>query len=178
LKIKIINNFITEDDCDYIVGILNGLDVFNLLESRGPSKVRIMRFKNKDLNEIVEEYAIKTKKEIENFFKIQNSIVSDYGAFISKQGYSMDAHIDTINDYGLFDYLKYSSVLYLNEEFDGGDIYFPNVNFSYSPKKGDLIIFPANDLEYMHGVSKINTGSRHTLAYWYSNSGDCEPLIN
>ena len=164
----------SDEDCDYIVGILDALDVFNLLESRGPSKVRMMRFKDKDLDQIVAEYAFKIKPEVEKFFNVENTIVSDYGAFISKKGYSMDPHIDTVNDYGLFDYLKYSAVLYLNDEFDGGDIYFSNLNVSYAPQKGDLIIFPANDLNYMHGVSQINEGKRHTLAYWYSENGEWE----
>lgn len=178
MKIKVFNNFISDDECDHIVGVLDYLDVFRLLEERGPNKVRMMRFKNKDLDDIVKEYAFKVMKEIEIFFEKENLIVSDYGAFISKMGYTMNPHIDTINDYGLFNYLKYSAVLYLNDEFEGGDIYFPNMNFRHSPKKGDLIIFPSNNLEYEHEVKFIDSGKRHTLAYWYSHEGDCLPLIN
>lgn len=58
-----------------------------------------------------------------------------------------------------------SALVYLNDDYDGGELYFPELNFSVKPKSGMLITFPGN-LHYVHGVSKITKGVRYTLSQW------------
>ena len=51
----------------------------------------------------------------------------------------------------------------LNENFEGGMLYYPNKNIEIKPKKGYSAIHLGN-LEYLHGVTKITHGSRYTIA--------------
>jgi len=63
----------------------------------------------------------------------------------------------------------YSSVLYLNDDFEGGETYFPDYNYCITPKTGKLIIFKSG-AEHIHGVKEITSGKRYTMATWYTRN--------
>ena len=55
-------------------------------------------------------------------------------------------------------------IVLLNDEFDGGELFFPNLGLSYGRDfKGSLIEFPAGLEEYRHGVNPVENGVRYTL---------------
>jgi hypothetical protein len=60
----------------------------------------------------------------------------------------------------------YTGLIYINDDYTGGEIYFPNVDLSLKPKAGTLVIFPGT-LDYLHGV-KIVGGLRHTLTMFFT----------
>ena len=62
----------------------------------------------------------------------------------------------------------YTSVTYLNDDFQGGETDFTTENFSVKPKVGRSILFDGKRFE--HGVKKITEGVRYTFALWYSNN--------
>jgi hypothetical protein len=162
-----------------MVDRINKLKSDGELEPRGNLKHRSMRYSCDSLDLITRSYANKSKCVTQVY---QNPgyrlVTSDYGLFVSSPGYSMPPHIDTINDGGVFSYLKYAVVIYLNDEYTGGSIYFPNIDEEYFPKKGDAVVFPSNDEKYLHGVKEILSGNRYTLAYWYSEDGDWVTYFN
>lgn len=49
---------------------------------------------------------------------------------------------------------------YVNDDFDDGEIYFPERNFTYKPQSGDVAYYKRNEL---HGVNAITKGKRYTL---------------
>ena len=58
-----------------------------------------------------------------------------------------------------------STIVYLNDDYDGGEIYFPRLNYSIKPKRGMLISFPGS-LYYIHGVKENLAGNRYTITHW------------
>lgn len=58
-----------------------------------------------------------------------------------------------------------SIFIYLNDDFEGGVLEFPNFQFEFVPRQGDIIAFPA-DHRYMHNVSAVTSGTRCVLATW------------
>ena len=77
-----------------------------------------------------------------------------------------------------------TSVFYLNEGYDGGEISFRIFNeeltelvqiIDYKPSKGDVIIFPSKHPFY-HGVRKVISGEKYILrSYWrHTYEGDPE----
>jgi hypothetical protein len=58
-----------------------------------------------------------------------------------------------------------SILVYLNDDFSGGEIYFPDRDVIISPKPGMLILFPGTK-NYEHGVKKVESGIRYTLSIW------------
>ena len=56
-------------------------------------------------------------------------------------------------------------VTYLNDDYIGGDINFKFLKQSFSPKKGNLLIYPGN-WNYMHEVMPV-TGIRYAIVIWF-----------
>jgi len=56
-------------------------------------------------------------------------------------------------------------LVYLNDDYDGGYLYFPEFDYYLKPSPGDIVIFPGS-LYYVHGVSTVTKGVRYTLSQW------------
>lgn len=54
---------------------------------------------------------------------------------------------------------------YMNEDFDGGYLYFPDYDYYLKPKKNSIIMFPGG-LHCVHGVTEITNGTRYTISQW------------
>lgn len=61
-----------------------------------------------------------------------------------------------------------SVVMYLNDDYEGGEMLFPNSNVSIKPEAGSIVFFPSNFL-YVHEVSEIKSGTRYSMPHWYHN---------
>ena len=53
----------------------------------------------------------------------------------------------------------YKIALYIGD-FEGGEINFPKLNFTYKPEENDLLIFKA-DKEYAHQTFEVKSGTRY-----------------
>jgi hypothetical protein len=62
---------------------------------------------------------------------------------------------------------KWASIIYLNDDFDGGEIYFPETANVYRPIAGALIFFEGC---LWHGVQPVSRGIRYTSPSWYSTN--------
>lgn len=61
----------------------------------------------------------------------------------------------------------YSTIIYLNEEFEGGELFFPqHNNLTLKPKIGTMICFKG-DSKHLHGVKKITSGIRYTISIFW-----------
>jgi predicted 2-oxoglutarate/Fe(II)-dependent dioxygenase YbiX len=67
-----------------------------------------------------------------------------------------------------------ASVIYLNDDYEGGEIYFPDQGMSIKPKHGQLIAFPG---AWWHGVTAVSNGLRYTSPAWYSRDPRHEARI-
>ena len=75
------------------------------------------------------------------------------------EGQSMGPHFDGQD--GNMD-LAYSLVAYLNDDYEGGEIHFPDQNITVKPKAGSLIMFPSQ-IPYIHEVKPITSGTRYMI---------------
>lgn len=69
------------------------------------------------------------------------------------EGVKLHEHTDQHTDPSV----QYASILYLNDDYSGGELFFPNLNIEIKPKPGTLLIFPGSD-KYNHGVRFVNKG--------------------
>jgi predicted 2-oxoglutarate/Fe(II)-dependent dioxygenase YbiX len=58
-----------------------------------------------------------------------------------------------------------SIVLFLNDEFEGGEFVFPDLHIQVKPKPGLLVCFPS-DQNYLHGVNSVKSGERYSIVSW------------
>lgn len=58
--------------------------------------------------------------------------------------------------------IEYAANIYLNDNYEGGELIFNNLRYSLKPKAGQLILFPSG-IEYKHEVSQITDGDRYSV---------------
>jgi predicted 2-oxoglutarate/Fe(II)-dependent dioxygenase YbiX len=63
--------------------------------------------------------------------------------------------------------IDYSTLIHLNDDYSGGELYFPEYDIKFKPKAGNLVIFPSNRY-YLHGVAKIESKPRYTSGQFWS----------
>ena len=111
------------------------------------------------------------KKLIHINYNAEIPLYSDTLNFIRwPEGYELYLHADNINPNGHphnFPYREFASVIYLNDDYNGGQMYFPQWEFEPEMKPGSVCIAPAG-LDYMHGVKKISDGVRYTISSFYT----------
>jgi predicted 2-oxoglutarate/Fe(II)-dependent dioxygenase YbiX len=81
--------------------------------------------------------------------------------------YEKGGHLPAHQDQGVSSRVL-SSVMYLNDNYDGGEIEFKNSNVKLKPEAGSIIFFPSNFL-YIHEVYPITNGARYSMPHWYHN---------
>jgi hypothetical protein len=59
----------------------------------------------------------------------------------------------------------YTGLVYLNDNFTGGELVFPDRDVVIIPKPGLLVGFPSNH-KFVHAVPKVLSGKRYTLPVW------------
>ena len=98
----------------------------------------------------------KAKKE----FNDNNLFITSYMISSYDPGFSLPVHVDTED---MRECNKISMVLYLNNNFEGGDIIFPLINYKHSPKAKELCCFLSEPKENAHGVEVIESGKRYVM---------------
>lgn len=59
-----------------------------------------------------------------------------------------------------------SGIFYLNKDFEGGELEFPFLNFTYQPYPGDLLIFPAG-VPFSHAAKPVTSGEKYSIVSWW-----------
>jgi prolyl 4-hydroxylase len=88
-------------------------------------------------------------------------------------GYPVGGHYIEHNDAENFNNGKWTRIaerdvsflFYLNGEFGGGELEFPELGLTIKPKKGMMIAFPSYR-EFVHKVHPVTWGHRYTLVSW------------
>lgn len=129
-------------------------------------------------------YITKAARSNEVFRKINNRCYElIYSAVQNYKGmFKIEADIKDVEPYGL---LKYSSgeeykfhydgdteskrsisvLIYLNDDYVGGEIEFPNFKVKIKPKSGTLILFPSN-YAYGHIAHPVESGTKYVIVTW------------
>jgi predicted 2-oxoglutarate/Fe(II)-dependent dioxygenase YbiX len=112
-----------------------------------------------NINAAIIEYLNASNKNKNDYISKNTYGVSNW--ILNKR---MNPHIDTI---------KYDNpdthnprpiinvLLYLTDDYVGGEITFPEIDMVIKPKAGSVVIF---DADLMHGVNEIKSGARKTLS--------------
>jgi predicted 2-oxoglutarate/Fe(II)-dependent dioxygenase YbiX len=117
-----------------------------------------------EIKAIGKHYIELVSQKITTEFEINAPIFTDILCFNKwRTGDTQHPHADDDNGFG---WRKFGCVLYLNEEYEGGEIYFPHQNTTLKQKANTLAFFPG-DAEFLHGVKPITSGIRYTLStFW------------
>jgi len=77
-----------------------------------------------------------------------------------EEGHGMHNHYDASRPNDI------ATVVYLNNDYEGGEIHFPDYGIEIKPEPGDLLCFP-DEPHFVHGVKPILKGTRYTTPRWF-----------
>ena len=111
--------------------------------------------------------------------KLEEAVSAVYGKAVTPSsihaqkwdvGSSANPHSDNSDFEGNptdgFDNLKYVGILYLNDDYEGGQLFFPEHKIFISPNPGSMYIF-SGGIENIHGVTEITSGTRYSIvSFW------------
>ncbi len=58
-------------------------------------------------------------------------------------------------------------LVYLNGDFEGGELVFPDYDLTIKPEAGDLLMFPSGH-QYRHWVTPVTSGTRYYFSAFFS----------
>lgn len=180
-NIKTITNFLNEKEIDTAFSFLNKYEV-NYNATHSYPIVALPEYKHDEKYYIFgNKLGSKMQKTAESLYELPLIRDEGFQLVVHPTGTYIDPHTDILDiddpDYEndsyddqikRFPYLwsgHLSILAYLNDDFEGGEIYFPELDYGIKPERGMLITFPGN-LHYVHGVAPITSGVRYTVSQW------------
>jgi hypothetical protein len=96
-------------------------------------------------------------------------ICADEGYQVVKynEGGFYKAHVDGGED---FLYRKVSGIIYLNDDYEGGELEFTKFNLKIKPKKNSIVLFPSN-YAYEHRAHPVIKGQKMCIVTWFFSTG-------
>ena len=91
----------------------------------------------------------------------QNISPMQYVEAINFVKYGVGEHFAPHNDHGQTYVCAVSTVTYLNDNYEGGDIEFTKLGMRIKPKPGDVLVFPSNYI-YTHSSIPVTNGVKYS----------------
>jgi hypothetical protein len=180
MKAKFIDNFLTQEECDYIVETVNKGELWERIkpgdfwDNRTVNAMTLYHNNNKELAVKLFEVREKIREKIKELYS-EADIFPDLCQVVRWfPGMEQQPHADDMTDSKdteAFHHRHYGAILYLNDNYSGGKTYYPQHNFEITPVKGRLAIHPG-DTEHYHGVTKVEGGIRYTMASFWTRNKD------
>lgn len=160
---NIIENFIHIDDCKYLINYFDSNEN-KTWNNRKEFSHRTLLFDDIDnlTQQLLLYYQIKLKFFIEHFYNCHLNNWNKPEICRWLKGESMPMHGDNANG---IDDMNYSSIIYLNNDYKGGEIQFSDKN-KYRLNAGSVIFFNSDKYNF-HEVLEITDGKRYTIPLWF-----------
>ena len=65
--------------------------------------------------------------------------------------------------------ISYTALVYINDDYQGGELVFPQHNLKIKPKSGTLVMFPSTCM-YPHEVAEVLSGARYTYSMFMASA--------
>jgi hypothetical protein len=129
---------------------------------------------NYDIKKLVNKFKFDATKLAMSIFD-EEHLYPDYTDLVLwEAGSGMLVHADNCDAEGNPNYVHwrdYSGVVYLNDDFVGGETWFPDHGPKFvKPRKGKFVLYPST-LEYAHGVTTV-VGTRYTMPIWFTKNSN------
>ena len=182
-------NFMTEEELTFLLDAAKNITIWDVTEShynengtmiydhtywenRVATK-NTLNQNNPEIVPVIENMVIRLKHEVDKFFSVDVSPTSP--AIVRwLPGQLQMPHADKElhdgpdagqpNDFPWYDI---AGLFYLNDDYQGGELYFPLQNIEFKPKAGAAYFFPG-DKNFIHGVREIKSGIRYVIPFFWT----------
>lgn len=83
-----------------------------------------------------------------------------------KPGQHFHEHIDNIAGHSSWGQRQLSAVVYLNDDYTGGELVFPRQDMLLKPRAGDVVLFPSH-FTHPHASRDVKTGVKYSVVTWF-----------
>lgn len=194
-QIQARENFMTREEHSYLIEIAKNLNKWDVTETHynedgtviydseyWKDRVATGRTLNEidpKIYDVINGMVERLKTEVDSFFNVNArptspAIVRWLPGQLQMPHADKELHDGTPND---FPYYDLAGLFYLNDDYEGGELYFPHQNIEFKPKAGAAYFFPG-DKNYIHGVREIKSGIRYVIPFFWTileHTGDKKP---
>lgn len=114
-----------------------------------------------ELNKIWKDAYDSQLPAVEDYCKAYN-VKMDYWEAMNFIKYGPGQHFQEHADHGFSYIATVSLVAYPNDNYEGGELFFPKLNLNIKPKAGDLYIFPSTFL-FSHRAMPVHSGTKYSI---------------
>jgi hypothetical protein len=188
-NIVALDNFITEEELTYLNNFARNNTVWDITESHYNEdglciydasywEDRVATESSLDSGDpnivkIIKQLQSRLKVEVDKFFNV-DAFPTSPALVRWLPGQYQQPHADKELHIGEdrgkpndFPYYDLSGLFYLNNDYEGGELYFPDHGIQFKPKAGSAYFFPG-DLNYLHGVTEITSGIRYVCPFFWT----------
>jgi hypothetical protein len=117
---------------------------------------------SQELQQIWQECYDAQKAAVDDYSRTYNINKLRYWEAFNFVRYGEGQHFMEHHDHGFSYNCTVSLVAYLNDDYEGGEIYFRLQELNIKPKAGDLIVFPST-FAYPHRAMPVKSGVKYSL---------------
>lgn len=193
-QITAIPNFVSETDCERIIDFISKQD---LQKENGEERFKDKTFpwgniqqhkqhQDSDIAKLISSFRFNATMAARDFFNKKDLYPEYTDTVFWKNGEDMGLHADSFEFDGRprdtrgskYNWRFAGGVLYLNDDYQGGETFFSKFHVQVRPETGKFSLFLA-DWNHMHGVRRITGGrqpwARFTMPIWFTEDySKCE----
>lgn len=102
------------------------------------------------------------KAAVDDYCKLYNIMELKYWEAFNFIKYGPGQHFKEHHDHGYSYNCTVSLVAYVNDDYEGGELYFRLQELKVKPEAGDLFIFPSNFM-YPHQAMPVTSGTKYSI---------------
>ena len=140
---------------------INYRDCFDFKIKKSENPLFIKDKSRAELQEIWTECYNSQKPAVEDY-SLRHGISLEYWEAFNFIKYGPGQHFQEHSDHGYSYVSVLSAVGYLNDDYEGGELYFPKFNLKIKPKAGDLYLFPSSFI-YSHIAMPVISGTKYSI---------------
>jgi hypothetical protein len=190
-----IENFLTDEELEYIWSRINSAkqEDWEIEYTSNLKRFCLQKFGRDDVDNLVAEgkfeitqnwndknLNISDSKQYRVFHERLNKLTLETESNFELSGFAtiqrmqpgveLKSHTDNHTDPSI----TYAAILYINDDYVDGELFFKNLNIKLRPKPKTLLLFPGNE-KYEHGVELVSEGPiRYVLVGFIKEIGHYE----
>ncbi len=178
MNIKVVENFLSVEECNRIINKSIDINSWDKTDDEYWDN-RVFNAMSLPQDNIFRRnlYGILKKKRqtISDHYKIPQLFNAGFAIVRWLPGMKQEPHTDDMKEFlgdtetNVNRHREFGSIIYLNDNFTGGETYYPLNNFSVKPQTGKFIVHPG-DSDHLHGVSEVKDNIRYTIASFWTTS--------
>lgn len=167
-NIYTVDNFLSNEEYQKISNFINNYDETSWVKEPWTTERTPKESIPEEIVELLKKIFQTSRLKCMDYYDIELSdeFRGDYIIRRWSVGSKMRPHVDTDAQ----KHLHIICMYYPNDDYDGGEIVFPDYDLKIKPKSNSLVMFPGNE-NYVHAVLEVSKGFRHTFQVTFIFSG-------